>query len=80
MDYQIYALDKNGKLTHAGVHRINKPVTKGKIVKIEKAWRKWRKQYLQDNPGDYPLRHSQDSAEYRVHPVGHSNHVLSVPI
>jgi hypothetical protein len=68
-NYQIYGIDKNGSLTHAGTHEVeNMDVKTAK--KFEREWKQWRKQYLKDNPGDYPLRHTLKTVKYHVHPIG----------
>jgi len=62
-NYQIYGIDKTG--THE-VENMDVKTAK----KFEREWKQWRKQYLKDNPGDYPLRHTLKTVKYHVHPIG----------
>lgn len=71
MKYQIYAFDANGKLNHAGTRNFRGSVTAKKCNRYEQAWQKWRRRYLFENPGNYPLRdHSDPSVVYFIHPSG----------
>ena len=70
MKYQIYAYDKNGKLNHAGVHDL-KTLTPAKLRTIERKWRKWRKEYIAEHPGDYPLAQPHKKTIVMVvYPIG----------
>jgi len=68
MKYQIYAVDKDGKLNYAGPENIESEVTVAKCRAIEKAWRKWRREYIRRNPGNYPLkRHHKKTHHFTMH-------------
>ena len=72
-EYQIYAIDKHGKLNHAGPKFIRGNVTANKCKRLERAWRKWRKEYLATHPGNYPLReHHNKTVKYIMNVVGDS--------
>lgn len=69
-EYQEYGIDAKGSITHAGV--VNAPrMSKQVAKKIQNKWQVWRKQYLRDNPGDYPLRHTKPTVQLLIHPIGH---------
>ena len=71
MEYQIYAIDKDGQMNHCGPENIDGLVTIDKCKKLESSWRKWRRNYLTDNPGDYPLRkHHKRTARYILNEIG----------
>ena len=55
-EWQIYAIDKDGLVVHAGVHKAD-GVDMITVVGWERDWRRWRRAYLRNHPGDYPLRH-----------------------
>lgn len=79
MEYQIYAYDKNGTLNHCGPEKIKEPVTLAKCKKLERNWRRWRRNYLRDNPGNYPLRkHGKKTACYVIHPCGDSSKTFQI--
>ena len=57
MKLQIFAYDKRGKLNHAGDGEFpGGLISRMACEQNEKQWRAWRKKYLAENPGDYPLR------------------------
>ena len=59
--YQMYTFDANNKLMHAGP--TNAPRLSAKFaVKHERKWLQWRREYIKNNPGDYPL--SNTAHEY----------------
>jgi len=56
--YQIYAIDKDGKLNHTGAKDIKGEVTVNKCKRLE-------------SPGDYPLRqYHKKTVQYIMHPIG----------
>ena len=80
MTYQLYAITETGKLNHAGT-KIFKGLTIKKLKRYETAWQAWRRQYLIDNPGNYPLRECNDrTVRYIVHPVKHPDQRMVIPI
>ena len=80
MEYQIYAYDANMKLNHAGTRKFT-AITIGKLRKYEKAWEKWRLQYLKDNPGKYPLSETVDKTVlFVLHKIGESDKLMRIPI
>jgi len=80
MKYQIYAFDCEGTLNHAGSAEAT-GATVEEARRIEHEWRKWRRQYLKDNPGDYPLRrHHRRTVQYAMNPVGQPDTVVSVAL
>jgi hypothetical protein len=54
-EYQVYAVDKNLKLCHAGVYKADELTIDG-LLRYQREWESWRRKYLKDNPGEYPLR------------------------
>jgi len=75
MKYQAYAFAKD-HLNHAGTNEIEPvPITMSEWIaackKIEAKWRVWRRRYLKEHPGDYPLRLcNKRSTTYYVNPIG----------
>ena len=69
--YQIYAVDINGRLTHAGVRGLKTNLKS--IIKMEKKWLAWKKQYIMDHPGDYPLKHTEKTVKIYVHSIDNPN-------
>lgn len=68
--YQEYGIDATGTITHAGI--VNAPRMSAKVAKkIQHKWQGWRSRYLQDNPGDYPLRHCKKTVQLILWPLGH---------
>jgi len=57
--YQIYTTDKNDKLLHAGVHTLGH-ISHRTIKKLERKWLAWRKIYINEHPGEYPLKEDAD--------------------
>lgn len=68
-EYQVWGFDGGGRLTHAGVHRLQ-AVAAAEAKRVEANWRRWRKRYLAEHPGDYPLRHIGRTVVLELHPVG----------
>ena len=54
MDYQFYTTNQNGRLLHAGVHKLGH-FSHRTIEKLERKWRLWRYEYIKAHPGNYPL-------------------------
>ena len=78
-NYQVYGIDKNGELTHAGTHEVeNMDVRMAR--KLEKEWKKWRREFLLNNLGDYPLRHTLKTVKYYVHPIGKPEECIAINI
>lgn len=69
MRVQVYASDAAGRLTHAGTFDCRK-LTAAAVWRAQRAWEKWRAEYLAANPGDYPLRHCDDTTSVQAFPVG----------
>ncbi len=53
-EFQFYTSDINGKLLHAGVHKLGHYSLKT-IKKLERKWLVWRYEYIKKHPGNYPL-------------------------
>ena len=68
-EYQTYGLDATGTLTHAGVNRAC-GMNAEEAKRIQREWSQWRLKYLDENPGDYPLRHCQPTVQLMMHPPG----------
>jgi len=80
MKYQIYAMTKNNELNHAGTHEIEN-LTIEACRKLERAWRRWRRNYIKANPGNYPLaRPHSKTYSYIIHPVGESAKSMRIPL
>jgi hypothetical protein len=56
--YQITGLDANGTVTHSSP-RSFKRLTIYALVKYQAEWEEWRLSFLRENPGEFPLRHTQ---------------------
>jgi hypothetical protein len=71
-EYQIYAYDKNGKLTHCGPHKISGEVTREKFLELEKEWVEWRKNEFQQSvvPSDM----------YYYHPIGQAQKMMGISL
>lgn len=71
VQYQIYAMDLNGKLNHCGVHTFMGEVTVQKCLDLERDWERWREDFLAENPGRYPLREKRkQTVRYTMHVAG----------
>jgi len=69
--YQIYAIDRNGEVVHAGAKDVPGTITVNKCKRLERAWERWRHDYIAKNPGDYPLRqYHKKTIQYIMHPIG----------
>lgn len=66
MEYQAYALDKDGIMTHAGTFKANKLNNK-RIEKYQREWEKWRIEYLAKNAGNFPLREDFNNSDRTTH-------------
>lgn len=55
--YQVWGTDEAGTITHLTT-QVEPVSDAAQAIAIEQNWKAWREQYLLDNPGDYPLRHS----------------------
>lgn len=85
MKYQLYGIDKNGNVTHAGVRECRGPITQNKAKRYQSEWERWRKDYLAVNPGDYPLRSDANDPERKtvsliIHQCGHAEFAHSYPV
>ena len=67
---QLYAWDAEGKLAHAGAHKV-RTLTPQTLIRLEKEHRRWKRKYLHENPGEYPLRHSGPGVLLQAWPLGH---------
>ena len=54
MRYQVNAYDAQGRAVHMGTQEFRK-VSLSTIRQHEAKWRAWRKVFIAENPGDYPL-------------------------
>ena len=82
--FQTYGIDASGKCTHAGVYDGRKQ-SPGVARKIQRDWLKWRKGYLADHPGNYPLRQDAETPERKtvtlvMHEIGHPESAISFPV
>jgi len=69
MEYQIIAVTKSGLVNHAGVHKLGK-ISHKTIVKLERKWQAWRKNYVDNHPGNYPLKENKNiSSRVIIYPV-----------
>ncbi|MBW2006141.1 MAG: hypothetical protein JRI72_16370 [Deltaproteobacteria bacterium] len=77
--YQIYAIDRNGEVVHAGAKDIPGTITVNKCKRLESAWERWRRDYIAKNPGDYPLRqYHKKTVQYIMHPIGNEEKSIAV--
>lgn len=57
MMLQVYAIDRKGKLAHAGTQEFTGQVpTPEECVRHEQVWRRWRNRYVREHVGSYPLK------------------------
>lgn len=68
-EYQSFGVDVEGKITHAGTTKHSR-MSQRVASKIQRDWERWREEYLDANPGDFPLRHVAPTVSLIVHPVG----------
>jgi hypothetical protein len=53
-EYQIITVSSDNILLHAGVHKLGR-ISHRTIQKLERKWQIWRKEYIANHPGQYPL-------------------------
>ena len=82
-NYQIYAVDKNEKIVHAGTTMLNN-ISIDICRKLERNWVRWRNEYVKNNPGEYPTavdrRNKVKTVKYIVHPVGMPEKAMRIPL
>lgn len=80
MKYQLYGIDKNGLVTHAGTKNF-RSLTIDKVHKYQRQWENWRKKYLKQNPGNYPLRtDNRETVLILAHKIGEADKMLKIPL
>lgn len=79
-EYQIYGVDSDGRVNHAGVHKFAH-LTDEAIMEFQAKWEEWARDYVATHPGNYPLRHSiGKTVKVIVHPIGEPNRCREVVI
>ena len=79
-EWQVWGVDADGKLVHAGVRRCA-AWTQEAAEREQSEWELWAQQYIEDNPGEYPLKDSVGkTVELRVHPLGKPEEVQSFAV
>jgi len=75
IDIQLYAWDAKGKFAHAGCHKVRR-LTVATLVRLEGEHRTWKRKYLKEHPGDYPLRHTGPGVLLQGWPIGHEEQAI----
>lgn len=71
--HQIYGIDANNQITHAGPRRCRAMDLKT-AYRIERSWQAWRRWYLLQHPGKYPLCTDLGrTVTLHVHPMDNPN-------
>ena len=63
--YQFVTFDKNHKLMHAGPGNAPR-LSARSAIKYERAWLQWRREYIEANPGSYPLSNTVTEMPYII--------------
>lgn len=78
--WQVYGLDESGQVTHAGTHD-GQRMSARVATRIQRNWEKWRKGYLAENQGSFPLRDQvEETIILAVHEIGQPNTMVQYPV
>jgi len=71
-EYQHYAYDADNRLVCAGVTR-HERMNQAIANQVARVWRRWRKEYVERHPGNYPTATANAIAKLFVFPIDNPN-------